>query len=184
MKIMIDAGHGFNTPGKQTPDGMKEYEFNRATALWLKKYLGLYKNVSVHFAHSDEYDVPLQQRTAHANSIGAHLYVSLHANAYGNGWSEPNGVETYIHTSRPAAAASLASIIQERLAKAAGLRNRGVKTANFQVLRQTKCTALLIECGFMTNRHEAGLLRDDSYRKLCAKEISKSIADYYSLSTI
>lgn len=39
MKIVIDAGHGPNTPGKRSPDGMWEFEFNQETALFLKSLL-------------------------------------------------------------------------------------------------------------------------------------------------
>ena len=86
MKIMLNAGHGYNTPGKRSPDGMGEYEFNRAVANHAKRLLAEYKDVTVYFAHSDSRDVPLQERTNNANRLKVDVYVSIHANAAGNGW--------------------------------------------------------------------------------------------------
>ena len=181
MKIIIDAGHGYTTPGKSTPDGMKEYEFNRTVALILKDMLTPYQT-KILFAHSDSMDVSLQERTKQANTSGADLYVSIHANAAGNGgWHEADGIETYIHSSKPANALSLASKIQRKLIAATGLRDRGVKTADFHVLRETKMTAVLIECGFMTNESESKLLKSEYYRKCCAQAIAEAIISHYSL---
>ena len=82
MKIILDAGHGCSTPGKRSPDGMREYEFNRAVASLAKEMLGKYQNTEVFFAHSDERDVPLAERTSLANNQNSDCYVSIHSNAY------------------------------------------------------------------------------------------------------
>ncbi|OCA84711.1 cell wall hydrolase [Bacillus sp. FJAT-27986] len=181
MKIMIDAGHGYKTPGKSSPDGMKEYEFNRSVAEYLKDLLTNYQ-VNTFFAHSDIVDVPLQERTNRANSLHVDLYVSIHANAAVNrGWHKAGGIETYIHTSGPKEALSLATKIQNKLIATTGLQNRGVKTADFHVLSATKMTAVLVECGFMTNEKEIKLLKSNHYRKKCAQAIAESIISHYSL---
>lgn len=181
LKIMIDAGHGYKTPGKSSPDGMEEYEFNRAVAQYVNDLLTDYQ-ANTFFAHSDLTDVPLADRTKQANSLGANLYLSIHANAAGNGgWNEAEGIETYIYTSKPAEAFSLASKIQKKLITSTGLHNRGVKTADFHVLRETKMTAVLVECGFMTNKNESKLLKSEYYRKICAQAIAEAIISHYSL---
>ena len=183
MKIVIDAGHGYNTPGKQSPDGMKEYEFNRETAAFTKQYLEKTEDFTVHFVHEDGRDVPLSERIRKAHALGADLYISIHANAAGTGdWHEANGIETYVYSGRPKESLSLAEMVQHDLAKATQLKSRGVKTANFQVLRETKCPAILIECGFMTNQEEAALLKTKAYRKTCGESIAKSILTHYKLS--
>lgn len=181
MKIMLDAGHGFNVPGKRSPDGMQEYEFNRVAASYAKQFLETYQNVTVYFAHSDEKDVPIKERTDSANRINVDAYVSIHANAYGTTWNDARGIETYVYPTRPSESVELAQKIQNHLILATGLRNRGVKTADFHVLRETNMTAVLIECGFMTNQEEARLLRSDAYRKTCADAIVKGIAEQYNL---
>ncbi|PLR99109.1 N-acetylmuramoyl-L-alanine amidase [Bacillus sp. T33-2] len=182
MKIMLDAGHGYNEPGKRSPDGMKEYEFNRVVANYAKQFLEGYENVTVYFAHSDDRVVPLQERTDKANQLNVDCYVSIHANAYGNTWNDAGGIETYIYPTRPAEAAQLAAKIQRNLVASTGLKDRGVKTADFHVLRETKMTAVLAECGFMTNPEEIKLLRSDSYRKTCADAITRAVAEQYRLT--
>ena len=181
MKIMIDAGHGYKTPGKSSPDGLKEYEFNRSVAEYLKDSFTDY-DTDLFFAHSDSYDVPLEERTNRANSLGVKLYISIHANAAGNGdWHKASGIESYIHTSKPAEALSLATKIQGNLISSTGLYDRGIKTADFHVLRETKMTAVLIECGFMTSANDIKLLKSEHYRKQCAQAIAKAIIACYSL---
>ena len=182
MKIMLDAGHGYNTPGKRSPDGMREYEFNRAVANYARSSLDTYQNVTVHFAHSDQSDVSLRARTDKANSLNVDVYVSIHANAFGSGgWTSAGGIETYIYPSRPPIANQLAQKIQRNLVVSTGLQDRGVKTADFHVLRETKMDAVLVECGFMTNRNENQLQRSETFRKTVADAIVKALADQFRL---
>jgi N-acetylmuramoyl-L-alanine amidase len=182
MKIMLDAGHGYNTPGKRSPDGMREYEFNRAVANYAKQLLVNYKNVTVYFSHSDQEDVSLQQRTDKANRLNVDIFVSIHANAYGSGgWNDVGGIETYVYPTRPPLAYQLAQKIQRNLVLSTGLDNRGVRTADFHVLRETKMDAVLAECGFMTNREEIKLLRSETYRRTVAEAIVKALADQFRL---
>ena len=182
MIIMIDAGHGYATAGKRSPDGMREYEFNRAAADSLRSCLSAYKNVTLLYAHSDSADVPLESRTDKARKAGAGLYISIHANAAGNGgWHSACGIETYCYLTKPHPAYQLAGRIQKQLVSASGRRDRGVKTADFHVLRKTHCPAILVECGFMTNKEEAALLKTAAYRSLCGQAIGRAVAGYYGL---
>ncbi|MDX8288908.1 N-acetylmuramoyl-L-alanine amidase [Metabacillus indicus] len=186
MKISIDAGHGYTTPGKRTVDGMREYEFNRAVANEIKTLLAGYENVTILFTHSDSRDVPLQERTDKANKELADVFVSIHANAFGSGtaWNDVKGIETYVHDSRPQQALALANAVQKELFEKSKRTDRGVKAANFHVLRETKMTAILIECGFMTNQEEAQALKSAAYRKLCAEAITEALAAFYKLKKI
>lgn len=182
LKIILDAGHGYETAGKRTPDGMREYEFNRVVANYAKKMLEEYENVQVYFTHSDERDVPLSERTDKANQLNVDIFVSIHANAYGSGgWNDVNGIETFVYVTKPKQSYEVAQIVQKELVNLTGRTNRGLKTANFHVLRETAMTAILCECGFMTNREEAELLKSDSYRKTCAQAIVNGLVEYYGL---
>lgn len=186
LKIVLDAGHALVTAGKQTPCGMKEFEFNNAVANECKSLLEQYEGIEVLFVHdvSGKIDVPLPTRAKKANDWKADCYISIHANAAGSGWSDANGIETYVYTTKPKEALTLATAIQNQLIKETGLRNRGVKSANFQVLRETNMTAILAECGFMTNKNEAALLKSDDFRKKCSKAIVEGIAEQYKLKKI
>jgi N-acetylmuramoyl-L-alanine amidase len=182
MKIMLDAGHGHSTPGKRSPDGMREYEFNRAVANYAKQLFQNYENVTVYFAHSDERDVPLEERTNKANRLNVDVYVSIHANAFGSGgWTSASGFETYVYPSKPPVAYQLAQKIQRYLAAETGLPNRGVKTANFHVLRETEMDAVLVESGFMTSRNDIKLLRSEEYRRTVAEAIVNAVAEQFNL---
>lgn len=181
MKFIIDAGHGPETAGKRSPNGMREYEFNSSVAAFLTEKLLTLNGISVTHVHSDQRDIPLKTRTDQANKLKANCYISIHANAYGTGWNTAQGIETYVYPSKPREAWELAKKIQDELIKATGRKNRGVKTANFHVLRETEMTAVLIECGFMTNKEEADLLQTTAYRKLCAQAIFSALKEFYRL---
>jgi N-acetylmuramoyl-L-alanine amidase len=183
MRIILDAGHGYNTPGKRTPDGMREWEFNHAVAEYTKAILNGYQSLEVLFAHdpTGKVDISLSKRTDYANKILADVYVSIHANAYGSGWNTAKGVETFVHTSKPKVATNLANLVQKKLIEHTQRPSRGVKTANFYVLRVTNMPSILIECGFMTNKEEAALLKSESYRQKCAKAIADSLIEFYNL---
>ncbi|MBD8067501.1 N-acetylmuramoyl-L-alanine amidase [Bacillus sp. PS06] len=183
MKIVIDAGHGYQTAGKRSKDGLREYEFNRQVAMFTKTLLEQYEKVSVFFTHSDERDVPLKERTNKANQLAADVFVSIHANAFGSGeWNSAGGIETYMYTSKPKGASELARLVQRQLCEKTKRKDRGVKTADFYVLRETKMTAILCECGFMTNYEEAQLLKSKAYQQLCAEAIVEALCSYYSIS--
>jgi len=182
MKIVLDAGHGYQTPGKRSPNGMREFEFNRDVANYTKQMLLNYENVEIIFTHSDERDVPLTERTDQANRLNVDIFISIHANAYGSGgWNSVNGIETYVYTSRPKEAYEVANVIHKNLIEKTGRTSRDVRAANFHVLRETKMTAILCECGFMTNKEEAALLKTAVYRKSCAEAIVNGLVSYYRL---
>lgn len=176
MKIMIDAGHGPNTSGKRSPDGrIREFHFNAAVAGEVKKRLML-DGHSVFFSHQQDKDVPLHERTALANRLGADLFVSIHANAFGSFFNDTNGIETFTYTKPSTASSKFAASIQQALVMSTHRKNRGVKKADFAVLRDTRMPAVLIECGFMTHREEAELLKMETYRKRCASAIAFGIS--------
>lgn len=173
--ILIDAGHGPNTPGKRSPDGLlREFDFNSAVARLTKHYL-LLEGIEVQFVHDSVKDVPLLERITFANKQKVDAYVSIHANAFGNGWNEAQGIETYIYPSAGKNTAALASLLHNSLLLACNRKDRGVKKANFAVLRETTMPAVLIECGFMTNQEEAKLLLTKSFRVQCARAIAFGI---------
>jgi N-acetylmuramoyl-L-alanine amidase len=185
MKIMLDAGHGINTPGKRTPDGMREFEFNSAVAEIAKKLLLEYENTQVIFAHDPmgKVDVPLAERVAKALKEKVDAVISIHANAFGDTWNDANGIETFISEDRmPFTELELASYIQNHLIRETGRRNRGVKRGNlFMTKVSDMIPSVLVECGFMTNIEEATLLRSASYREKCATAIVNGLVDLYKL---
>ena len=180
FKWVVSAGHGPNTPGKRSPDGMKEYEFNSAVARYIKGYtIENYEGVEVYFPHSDSRDVPLKERSNFANKIGARCYTAIHGNASGSTWSSAHGIETFVYLSRPEEAYALALQVQRDLISATGLTDRGVKLGDLHEVREPDMTAILCECGFMTNQTEVALLRSDAYRRKVAIAIVKAHAVFF-----
>lgn len=189
LNVVIDAGHGPNTAGKRTPDdSMREFHFNSVVARYVRDELAGYETaaggkVTVKFTHADDgsRDVPLTERVAVANSWPADVFVSIHANAYGDGWNDANGIETYTAIVCSATSTKLAAAVQKALIAETGLRDRGVKKADFTVIAKTTMPAILAECGFMTNRTEAALLKSEAYRKKCAVAIVAGMVEVYGL---
>jgi len=182
--IALDDGHGMETAGKRTPDGsMRENEFNRAVVAKLDVHLRRCGFRTLLVAPGDN-DVPLKQRTDAANAAKADLYISVHANAFGNGqWNDVSGIETY-HFPGSKEGKRLAEIVHKHMVSGTKLPNRGVKTANFHVLRETNMPAVLVECGYMTNKGDAVLLKSDAYRSECAEELARAVCEYYGVPYI
>jgi N-acetylmuramoyl-L-alanine amidase len=187
VRISWSAGHGLNTAGKRTPDGMHEWEFNSAVVVEAMRLISRYQDV-LQLRLDDptgQRDVPLQERSNRSNSWNADIHIDVHANAFGSGgWNGVQGIETFVYTTRPPQDVVLANAVQRRLIANTGRPDRGVKAENFHMLRETRAVSILVECGFMTNQEEAALLRTDAYRKLCARSIVEGIVETYNLVEI
>ena len=183
FKVAIDAGHFPNTAGKRSPDGtLREYQFNSAVANHLSGMIVEHENVGYNFMHEDGQDVPLAERARRANAYGAHVYISIHANAHGDGgFTTANGVEVFVLKKTLTEATKLATHAVNNIASIKGQTNRGVKEGNFQVLRDTKMTAILVEAGFMTNQMELEYLKSNDYRYAVARAIMDALVAVYGL---
>ena len=91
--IVIDAGHGGHDPGTIGPRGLQEKDVVLDVALRLAKLVRARLGAEVILTRSTDVFVPLEERTAIANSKGADLFLSIHANASRS--PRPRGVETY-----------------------------------------------------------------------------------------
>ena len=186
ITISIDDGHGAETPGKRTPkfaDGsvMKENEFNKIVAGYLEVALKRCGFAVVQTSPENN-DVPLSVRAKRANNANSDLHISVHANAYGNSWNGANGIETFVYNLHDTRSTRAAKAIQKEMIKATELHDRGVKeNPNLYILNSTKMPAVLVECGFMTNKKEAALLRSDSYRRTIAEAICKGVCVYFGM---
>lgn len=190
-KIAIDAGHGSQTAGKRTPDGLKEHIINVKTAYYCEQYLKSKGIETVRIGwddtnSTDDADVSLSTRQKQIKNAKCDYSVSCHANAYGSGWNSANGVETLISNVASYQKDSLkfAQCIQNRLIQGTKQTNRGVKK---QSLAMCNCKAMgtkascLIEIGFMTNKVEAGSMKTDAFCKEQGEDIAKGICDYLGI---
>ncbi len=190
--VAIDAGHGSDTAGKRTPDGWKEHWINVTCASFCDTALKRCGINTVRVAWDDtnakdDEDTPLTTRQKIIKANKCQVSVSFHANAYGNGWNDANGVETLISNKYPADSRKLAEIVQKFLVQGTKQKNRGVKT---QSLAMCNCNAMgtkasiLVEIGFMTNKAEADLMKTDAFCKEQAEEVAHGICDYLGVKYV
>ncbi|MFS0777848.1 N-acetylmuramoyl-L-alanine amidase [Neobacillus sp. 3P2-tot-E-2] len=183
LKITHAAGHARITPGKQSPDGYKEWQVTSEIVKLVMMELESYEGVSQKRIDdpTGESDFPLNKRCEFINTWGSNVHIDYHLNAYGAGWNDAGGTETYVYTTRPKEALALAEKIQANLVRELGFRNRGVKASDFQIVRETNMTAILIEFAFMTNRDEAMKMRTTEYQKKAAKAVVEGLVVQYGL---
>lgn len=181
MDFMFDAGHDLYTAGKGVPT-MKEFEFNRAVVLKIQELLKQYENVNTHLSHNlfDGVDTSLKARTDLANKLKVKAYISVHADAFSN--PAAKGETVFIYTKTGNSTLGLANAINDELKADMSISNRGVKRADFHVLRETNMDAVLIEFGFMTNADDLALLKSDAYRNKCAEMVVRALANHYGLN--
>lgn len=184
FRVVIDGGHGLYTAGKRTPDGEREWSFNNKVAVALIDALKAFEGVEVLRVDdaTGKTDVSLSERTRKANAFNADIYISIHHNANTGKWSaEWTGTETYTFVGKNAEAERLASIIHAHIVRAYGLKDRGLKKADFQVLRDTKMPAILLEGGYMDSTIDIKKMRNDAVLKNVGIEIANGIAEYGKL---
>ncbi|MFY3793590.1 N-acetylmuramoyl-L-alanine amidase family protein [Ureibacillus sp. MALMAid1270] len=189
IKVGYDAGHaGFGvTPGKRTPDGEYEWDFNNKVAKAFANELALYQGVTTKRFDdpTGKRDVPLKERTDGANEWRADYYISFHHNANTGSWGNWTGVETYVYLgNRTTESGKLAEAIHPAVVEAYGLRDRGIKEADFHILRETKMQSILIEGGFMDSTIDIHKLRDDQVLANAGKLIAQAFAKYVGLTRI
>ena len=174
MRICIDPGHGGSDPGAigLVPRRLEEKEFTLAVSLLLRQELQDLGHEVIMTRQQDQ-TRSLAARAAFANRFNAELFVSIHANAAAN--PVPEGIEVF-HFAGSDAGNELATRVQDSLiAEFPDHRNRGVKEANFAVLRLTNMPAILVECEFLTNPEQLLFLSDPESRRRIAAAIARSI---------
>lgn len=179
-KVVLDPGHGVETPGKRSFDGsLLEHEFNFDIAKRQKAVLERH-GVEVVLTRLNEHDISLAQRVAIAKQYNADIFISDHADAYGSSWNDANGYTVYTYTKIDSTTARLASCVDNAMSTV-GIRNRGIKQADFYVLRNTPMPAILIEHGFYTNKVEVAKLKDSAFREALATAGAKGILQYFGI---
>ncbi|MGL5316304.1 MAG: N-acetylmuramoyl-L-alanine amidase [Peptostreptococcaceae bacterium] len=172
-KVFIDPGHGGSDSGAVGVNGLLEKDINLAVS---KKVRDLLKQqgLEVKLARENDTTMSLGERTTAANSWKADCYVSIHCNAYSG---SAKGVETFSYTTNTNDLAS--AIHTQVLATKAYTVNRGLKTANFYVLRHSNMRASLIELAFIDNTEDAKILttKQDSL----ALGVAKGICKYFNI---
>ncbi|MFE4896558.1 N-acetylmuramoyl-L-alanine amidase [Peribacillus butanolivorans] len=156
-KIFIDAGHGGTDPGA-VGNGLKEKDLTLKIATMVKSMLEDYKDVSVKMSRTGDTYPSLSARTKAANEWGADIFLSIHINAGGG-----TGYEDFIYTSASAKSKECQSTIHAEIMKLIDMKDRGKKSANYQVLRTSTMPAVLTECGFIDNAGDTAKLKTSTF---------------------
>ncbi|NNC89532.1 MAG: N-acetylmuramoyl-L-alanine amidase, partial [Akkermansiaceae bacterium] len=171
-RVVIDPGHGGRDYGAFY-SGVRESHLNLRVAQKLEYELKK-RGYSTSMTRRSDVFLSLSRRAAMANRYRNAIFVSIHFNATRASWVR--GAETfYAGSSRGRA---LASAIQSQLVKKLKVRNRGVRFSRFTVLTATKCPAVLVECGFISNASERKRCNTSSYQSSAALAIAEGITRY------
>lgn len=180
--IALDAGHGMKTPGKRTPDGIHEWELNDKVRDFVVDML---KDYDCEFVFPDgnegKTDESLTSRKKMYVNKKVDAAVSIHHNANTGTWNSATGVETYTDKNCTKADTLLAKAIQKRLAKYTGLRNRGVKKANWTVINQNTVPAVLTEGGFMDGKKDHAVITSTKGQKAYAQAVAEGLIEFLDL---
>ena len=189
-KIAISAGHGYMTAGKRTcpfADGrqMREHEFNRDVAFALDYLLRKQGHTTILcFDEIGVTDMLLADRVGKANKAKADVYISVHANAFGDGvnWHPANGLVGMYYTGS-VKSERLARTIIEQMSKDLGMPINSFQPGKLYEPKNTAMPCVIVECGFMTNKSDAEKLLTYEYRQAVAESISRGLTSYFSQDT-
>jgi N-acetylmuramoyl-L-alanine amidase len=169
--VVVDAGHGGKDSGAYRRFGPPEKVVALDVATRVERKLRDADLKTVMTRSSDVF-IPLDDRVAIENSQENAIFVSIHFNDSRR--RGIHGFETYYHSPY---ASDLAYRIQAKLTTIPNSVNRGVHTANFRVLRLATQPAVLVECGFLSNRTEGREARSMDYREELADKIAEAIIE-------
>lgn len=175
MKLLIlDSGHNEYVAGKEAPDkSLREWIFNNEMQYKIKKRAEEH-GITVYLtnpspAKKDEIGLAKRANLANdywiKNSKPQALFVSIHANAYGNDFNQARGTETYIAKNASQNSKNAVNYVQEEIYKCIksidnNAKDRGVKSENFTVIYKAAMPSILIEYAFYTNKDDLKILKN------------------------
>lgn len=185
-RIAVEAGHGRHTPGKRSPADEREWLFNNGNVLGFIEEMGKYEGVELRRLDdpTGQRDVPLRERTNIANDWKADLLLSFHHNAIRGTWGSWTGTETYAFNGSYAYTPTeleWARIIHAACLRSYKLRDRGVKRANFHMLRESRMPSVLLEGGFMDSTIDIQVMRQDARLREYGRNVAADVAKQLKL---
>lgn len=173
--VAIDPGHGGSDPGAIGPTGVREADVVLDVATRLRDLLAR-DGIRTVMTREADVSMELGDRPKMARERGATIFVSVHANASTR--ASVNGSETYYLTAQSLV---LAQMIQDELAVILGVPSRGIKAANFLVLRDNEVPSVLVETAFITHADEEAQLKDAEFRQRLAQAVARGITKFLAI---
>ena len=191
ITVFLDNGHGYDTLGKCSPDkSLKEYEWTRDVTALIEKGLKA-QNINVIMLVPEKNDVSLSTRCQRANSYCKKygtsncLLVSVHINAAGGDgkWHDATGFSSWVAKVASQKSKDFAVMCTEAAHKRGLKGNRCVPrekywTANFSIIKNTVCPAVLTENLFMDNKQECEWLKKPENKNIVAEMHIEAIMKY------
>lgn len=186
ITIMLDNGHGKETPGKSSPDDrLQEWKWTREMVSMINEVL-TEEGYDVNLVTPEETDITLGERCRRINAMCNHkgaknvLLVSVHVNAAGTGksWQNARGFLSLVSFNASKDSKKLAKSISDEAYKMDLKGNRwvpkeGYITQDLKICRDTLCPAVLTENMFMDNKEDVEfLLSEEGKQKLCDAHVN------------
>ena len=172
-RIVIDPGHGGKDPGAIGVLGNQEKALNLAVATHVAARLRQLGH-DARLTRSTDVFIELNDRAALANRLKADLFVSIHADH--NPRPSFRGYSVFVATKASAGSTACAQSLVTALRRT-GIRSLGLRRKDLRVLVRTRCPAVLVEIGHLSNRSEARLLQGGAFRQTMAEAIVSGIVN-------
>ena len=198
MKILIDNGHGHNTPGKRSPDGkFREYAYNREIAKRIVADL-IDRGYDAELIVPEDNDISLEERVKRVNKIclasdpSCVILVSVHVNAAGNGskWTNATGWSVYTCKGQTSSDKLAECLCEAAIKNFPGKRIRTDYSdgdsdweENFYILRHTLCPAVLTENFFMDNKSDLEYLQSRAGKQAVIDTHVEGIIEYLEMNS-
>lgn len=176
--IVIDPGHGGEDPGATAVNGRFEKEFTLSMAKTLVTLLEQDPHLQVKMTRNDDTFISTQDsfRPKFANEQHADLYISIHGNTFDH--PSVSGTESFYYHDE---SLDFATVIHKHVVQATGFNDRGVKKANYFVLRETTMPAVLLELGYLTNPGNDERMWTPDFQQSVAAAIYAGIKEYLNI---
>ena len=195
MKLLIlDSGHAKNTKGKKAPDNsFYEWSFNNDMQYKIKKRAedhGIHVFLSNPTPNTTS-DIGLSERATKMNNYWISkgkpksIMISLHANAYGDGFNDARGTECYVANNASNTSKNFAKILNDNVVAAmkkidSGAKDRGVKTNNLTVIYKSSMPCCLMEYAFYSNKEDLKILKNN--KDELVEATIKAICSYFDIT--
>jgi N-acetylmuramoyl-L-alanine amidase len=177
--IVVDPGHGGEDPGGIGPNALREADVCWDLARRVAERL-VRAGARVRFTRTEVEGPDINERTARANDLGAHLFIALHLNSHDEGAA--CGSSTYFFRGSRGGQ-RLAEAIQEQMVTI-GLDDCRSHPQSYAVLKETRMPAVMVEPCFITNPAEAARLEHPAFRAAIADAIAGGVRAYFRRSEI
>ncbi len=179
--VVLDAGHGGKDPGSIGPAGTFEKDVALVVTLKVGKILEK-KGFNVIYIRKDDNiswsskKEELLKRAEISNKNNADIFVSIHANS--SEYTNVGGTEIYFHQIS-SKGKNLAMIIQSEIVNQINLRDRGIRSKDYSILRNVNAPTILIELAYISNPKEESLLASPLYQTKFAQAVASGITQYF-----